>query len=86
MNISIFGLGYVGAVTSACLAKTHNIIGVDPDPYKLSLIRAGKSPIIEEGLDELVSRMVKLGRIVATEHAQEAVLRSDLSIVCVGTP
>lgn len=87
MNISIFGLGYVGAVTSACLAKVcNNVIGVDPDPHKLSLLRAGKSPIIEDGLDELVGQMVGLGKVVATDDAESAVLGSDLSIVCVGTP
>src|SRR5690349_12446280 len=62
MNVSIFGLGYVGAVTGACLAKLgHRVIGVDPDQQKLRFLRKGKSPILEEGLDDLTHEAVQSG-------------------------
>ncbi len=87
MNISVFGLGYVGAVTSSCLAQRCNsVIGVDVDERKLELIRLGRSPIVEEGLNELIGAMVKAGKISVTSDCAEAVKHSDLSIVCVGTP
>ena len=60
MNVSIFGLGYVGAVTAGCLARNgHTVIGVDPDQRKLEFIRAGKAPILEEGVEELIADAVK---------------------------
>lgn len=87
MNISIFGLGYVGAVVTACLAKGgHRIIGVDTDRYKVNLIRRGKSPIVEAGLAELLAQGVKQGRIQATTDHHQAVRDTDLSMICVGTP
>jgi len=87
MNISIFGLGYVGAVSLACLARDgHRVIGVDIDPAKLDLIRAGKTPVVEEGMVELMSRVASSGRVEVTDDVSRAVLGSDLSLVCVGTP
>lgn len=87
MRISVFGLGYVGAVSVACLARDgHELIGVDLDPHKLELIRSGRSPIVEEGIQELMQRVVASGRVKVTSDAQEAVRASDLSFVCVGTP
>jgi len=87
MKISIFGLGYVGATTGACLAKEgHEVVGVDPQPAKLELLRAGKSPIVEEGLDELVHEVVSAGRFRVTDDYREAVRDTDLSLICVGTP
>ncbi|QCF26011.1 nucleotide sugar dehydrogenase [Hydrocarboniclastica marina] len=87
MDISIFGLGYVGAVCCACLAKNgHNVIGVDVSPYKVDLINQGKSPIVEAGLGELISEGVATSRLRATTEAREAVFNSDASFVCVGTP
>ena len=67
MNISIFGLGYVGAVSLACLARDgHSVIGVDIDPAKLELIRAGKTPVVEEGMVELMAQVAASGRVSVT--------------------
>ena len=87
MNISIFGLGYVGAVSLACLARDgHDVIGVDIDPAKLELIMAGKTPVVEEGMVDLMAQVAASGRVDVTTDARRAVLESDLSLVCVGTP
>lgn len=87
LRISIFGLGYVGAVSTACFASCgHRIIGVDADSAKVDIINAGKSPIVETGLEGLLSEGVCAGSISATEDVDRAVLNSDLSLVCVGTP
>jgi len=87
MNISIFGLGYVGAVSLACLARDgHSVIGVDIDPAKLELIRSGKTPVVEEGMVELMSRVAASGRVMVTTDVVQAVMDSDLSLICVGTP
>lgn len=86
-TISIFGLGYVGAVTAAVLADNgHRVIGVDVNASKVAMINAGRSPIIEAGLPELIEKGVASGRICATENGRQAVLDSDLTIMCVGTP
>jgi GDP-mannose 6-dehydrogenase len=86
-RISIFGLGYVGAVSLACLARDgHQVIGVDIDPVKLDLIRARKSPILEEGIQELMRDVVESGRVTVTDDARRAVHDSEVSFVCVGTP
>ncbi|NND80628.1 MAG: UDP-glucose/GDP-mannose dehydrogenase family protein [Maribacter sp.] len=87
MNISIFGLGYVGCVSLACLSEIgHNMVGVDVATHKNQLINQGKPTIIEKDVDTLLERNWKAGRIVATENAREAVLQTDISIICVGTP
>ena len=87
MNISIFGLGYVGAVTAGCLAKNgHTVVGVDPDQRKLEFIRAGKAPILEEGIEELISEAVASGRLTVTDSCADAIKDTDISLVCVGTP
>lgn len=87
MRISVFGMGYVGATTSACLAKEgHSIIGVDPDEKKRSQISAGQSPIVEEGLDDLIADGVRQGRIVMTDDYTQAVAETEMSLICVGTP
>jgi GDP-mannose 6-dehydrogenase len=86
-RISIFGLGYVGAVSLACLARDgHAVIGVDIDPIKLDLIRNRKSPILEEGIQELMRDVVSSGRVSVTDDALQAMRESELSFVCVGTP
>jgi len=86
-TISIFGLGYVGAVSVACLADNdHNIIGVDVNPTKIEMIAKGHSPIVEEGLGELLKKGVDGGRIRATSDQVQAVHDSDISFICVGTP
>src|SRR5437868_14401899 len=87
MNVSIFGLGYVGAVTGACLAKLgHHVIGVDPDQQKLRFLREGKSRILEEGLDDLTHEAVQSGNFTVTDDASAAVAATDVSLICVGTP
>ena len=87
MRISIFGLGYVGAVSLACLARDgHSVIGVDIDPAKLDLIHSGKTPVVEEGLVELMAQVAASGRVTVTTDVVQAVLGSDLSLICVGTP
>jgi GDP-mannose 6-dehydrogenase len=86
-RISIFGLGYVGAVSLACLARDgHRVIGVDIDPVKLELIRARRSPILEEGIQELMRDVVDSGRVTVTDDAFHAVHDSEVSFICVGTP
>ena len=87
MNISIFGLGYVGVVTAGCLARDgHRIIGVDVNEAKVEALNAGRSPIIEEQIDDLIRDGVAAGRITATTDTMSAVAATDLGIVCVGTP
>ncbi|HEY7523128.1 MAG TPA: nucleotide sugar dehydrogenase [Candidatus Limnocylindrales bacterium] len=86
-SVSIFGLGYVGSVSAACFAdRGHRVIGVDASPVKVDMIRSGHSPIVEEGLDELVAMGIASGRLEATDDWQRAVRETDLSIICVGTP
>ncbi|HET9531515.1 MAG TPA: UDP-glucose/GDP-mannose dehydrogenase family protein [Blastocatellia bacterium] len=87
MKLSIFGLGYVGCVSAACFARSgHDVIGADVNPLKVDIINGGRSPIVEPGIDDLIGRSVKEGRLRATTDAAEAVAGSDLSLVCVGTP
>jgi GDP-mannose 6-dehydrogenase len=87
MRISIFGLGYVGAVCAGCLsARGHHVIGVDISPTKIALINQGKSPIVEPGLDELLHRGVDTGFLYGTTDVEAAVLASELSFIAVGTP
>ena len=87
MKIAIFGLGYVGSVSAACLAAAgHDVTGVDVDPHKLALIRSGRSPVSEPGLDDLLTRMLETGKVTVTGETASAVGRSELSLVCVGTP
>ena len=87
MRVSIFGLGYVGAVSAGCLANDgHEVIGVDPVQTKVDLINSGRSPIIEAEINELIAACVKQGRLRATTNHIEAICNTDLSFVCVGTP
>ena len=87
MKISIFGLGYVGAVSLACLVRDgHEVTGVDVDPAKLDLIRSGKTPVVEEGMVELMARVAASSRVSVTTDVLQAVRDTELSLVCVGTP
>src|SRR5690349_9490660 len=87
MKLSVFGLGYVGAVSLACLARDgHTVIGVDVDPAKLAFIRNGHTPVVEEGMVELMAKGAVSARISVTHDAREAVLGSEVSLICVGTP
>jgi len=85
--VTLFGLGYVGAVTAACLAaRGHDVVGVDTDPGKVDALNAGRSPVIEPGLDKLLVEAVASGALRATERATDGVASADVSLVCVGTP
>jgi GDP-mannose 6-dehydrogenase len=87
MRVSIFGLGYVGAVSAGCLAfDGHDVIGVDPVSTKVNLINCGQSPIVETEIGEIVAATAKAGRLRATGDANQAIRETELSFVCVGTP
>ncbi|HEY1147700.1 MAG TPA: UDP-glucose/GDP-mannose dehydrogenase family protein [Pseudoduganella sp.] len=87
MKISIFGMGYVGAVSAGCLASDgHNVIGVDPNRTKVDLINQGQTPIIEKDIGEMIAATVKDGMLHATDDVRHAVLNTDMSLICVGTP
>jgi len=87
MKISIFGLGYVGCVGAACLAKLgHQVIGVDVNEIKVRLMNEGKPTIIEEGIAELCAEAHEKGLMRATTDVKEAVLNTDVSFIVVGTP
>lgn len=87
MKLSIFGLGYVGTVTSACFARDgHEVIGVDINPHKVALLNDGKSPIVEEEIGEMVMENVRAGRLRATAEVHNAIMNTDISLICVGTP
>src|SRR5258708_787550 len=87
MRIAVFGLGYVGIVSAACLAERgHEVIGVDPSHDKVAMVAQGRSTIVEERIGELVAEAVESGRLRATADAAEAVAASDLALICVGTP
>jgi len=87
MNVSIFGLGYVGCVTAACLAKDgHKVVGVDVVAGKVERLASGQPTVIETGLEKLIAEAAKSGRLSATLDGRAAVLDTDASIICVGTP
>lgn len=87
MVISIFGLGYVGCVSMGCLAKDGNkVIGVDIDKRKVDLINSGKPTIVEKEIDHIIEQQHRKGRLTATQDHAEAIMESDISMICVGTP
>ena len=87
MKVSVFGLGYVGAVSCACLPELgHDVIGVDTNPVKVRMINDGQSPVVEEGINELIEAAVAAGRLRATDDVDAAVLGSDVSLISVATP
>jgi GDP-mannose 6-dehydrogenase len=87
MNVSVFGLGYVGSVSAASLAADgHCVVGVDVNPDKVAAVSAGKSPIVEPGLEDALGRAVSEGRLRATTSTPDAVRDTDVSLICVGTP
>jgi len=87
MRISIFGMGYVGSVCAGCLTDLgHELIAVESNPIKLAMITEGKSPVIETGVDRLISNAVQARRLRATANFVDAIHSTDLTMVCVGTP
>jgi len=87
MKVAVFGLGYVGCVTAAALARDgHEVVGVEVSAPKLEALNAGRSPVLEPGLDEIVAEAVRDGRLGATDDPAEGLADSELSLICVGTP
>lgn len=87
MTVSVFGLGYVGCVSAACLASLgHHVTGVDANPEKMEMLRHGLPPIVEDRIGELTSEYVRIGRLTVTDDVPTAVETSEISLVCVGTP
>ena len=87
MKVSVFGLGYVGAVSCACLPELgHEVVGVDTNPIKVDLINSGQSPVVEEGIDELIKAAIDAGKLRATDNAADAVRQTEMSLVSVATP
>jgi GDP-mannose 6-dehydrogenase len=87
MKISVFGMGYVGCVTAAALSQRGNdVVGVDINLQKVQAIERGDSPVVEGGLSEIIANNVRSGKLRATTNGVHAVLESDLSLLCVGTP
>jgi GDP-mannose 6-dehydrogenase len=86
-RVSIFGLGYVGSVTAACLAsKGNSVVGVDMSPLKVEQLDAGRSPIVEPGMKGLVDQAHNSKLLRATTDSSAAVMQTDISFLCVGTP
>lgn len=87
MKVSVFGIGYVGCVSAACLAeRRHHVLGVDSNVHKVKQLQRGTSPVLEPGLQEMVARSVQQGFLRATVDPEQAVMESDVSLICVGTP
>jgi GDP-mannose 6-dehydrogenase len=87
MTVAVLGLGYVGCVTAACLAKVgHDVIGVDRDDYKVANVLAGRAPFYEPGLEEIVREMAACGRLRATVSLEEGIRDAEIALICVGTP
>jgi GDP-mannose 6-dehydrogenase len=87
MKVAVFGLGYVGTVTAACLAANgHDVWGVDPDELKVAAVSSGRSPVVEPGLEALLAKSVSSGNLHATVSPLEALEGADASLLCVGTP
>lgn len=86
-RVGVYGLGYVGCVSAACLAsRGHRVVGVDVNPDKVESVRQGRSPVVEEKIGELTAEVVTAGMLTVTSDAYATVLRTDISLICVGTP
>src|SRR4051812_33994022 len=87
MRIAVFGLGYVGATSMACLGRLgHSVIGVDVSPEKVALVGSGQSPILEPQVSELLADGYSCGRITAVTNGDEAIETAEICLICVGTP
>ena len=87
MRISVFGIGYVGVVSCGCLVELgHDVIGVDVAADKIAMLAGGRSPIVEEAIDTLIAGAVARGKLTATDDVMDAVNRTDVSFISVGTP
>jgi GDP-mannose 6-dehydrogenase len=86
-SLAVFGLGYVGAVSAACFAERgHHVVGVDVNTDKVDMVNAGKTPVLDDGLQELMGEAVAAGRLRATTDVAEAIAATDIALICVGTP
>src|SRR5260370_16942163 len=86
-SISVFGLGYVGAVTAVCFAhKGNRVVGVDLNPMKVNSLENGRAPIVEDKVEQMATEAEQSGRLNATSDANAAVNATDVSFICVGTP
>ncbi|MDH6196220.1 GDP-mannose 6-dehydrogenase [Mycobacterium frederiksbergense] len=86
-RVAVFGLGYVGSVSAACLASLgHSVVGVDVRSEKVDMINQGRSPVVERGLGDLIVDQVAAGRLSATTDSARAIAGTDLALICVGTP
>ncbi|PYR56654.1 MAG: GDP-mannose dehydrogenase, partial [Acidobacteria bacterium] len=87
MKVSVFGLGYVGSISAASFAADgHNVVGVDVNADKVATVNAGRSPIVEPGLEALLHQGVAEGLLCATTNTAEAIAATEVSLLCVGTP
>jgi GDP-mannose 6-dehydrogenase len=87
MTVAVLGLGYVGCVTAACLAKLgHQVTGVDRDEYKVKSVLSGNAPFYEPGLEEIVKETVAAGLLHASTSLEEGLAEADVALICVGTP
>ena len=87
VKIAVFGLGYVGTVSAACLAgDDRQVVGVDPDPTKVGIIDSGRSPVVEPDIDDVVANARDKGWLAATTSSVEALTDADVALLCVGTP
>ncbi len=87
MKISVFGLGYVGTITAACLAQMgHEVIGVDVNPEKIRMIEQGQSPVVETDIGRMVAEQTAQEQFKATADGAWAFARTEMSLICVGTP
>jgi len=86
-QVGVYGLGYVGCVSAACLAsRGHRVVGIDVNRDKVELLRQGKSPVVEEKIGDLTAEVVAAGTLAVTTDARAAVASTDISLICVGTP
>jgi GDP-mannose 6-dehydrogenase len=87
MRVSVFGIGYVGVVSCGCLAELgHEVIGVDISAEKIAMLAAGRSPIVEDEIDALIANAVRQGKLTTTDDVEDAVNRTEVSFISVGTP
>src|ERR1700676_306655 len=86
-RVAVFGMGYVGCVSAACLAELgHQVTGIDCDVHKVSSLREGRAPFYEPGLEALVKSNVNAGRLTSCETAAQGLAQTDIALLCVGTP
>src|SRR5580698_8561303 len=86
-TVAVFGLGYVGSVTAACLASIgHRVVGIDSDRHKVECLNSGKAPFFEPGLEKIIHKSTADGRLSASLNVEEALVEADVALICVGTP